>query len=88
MAECFCRSSFCGLWIFLLSSDDTGEVHMGMVKIRDFVPKKIRISIRELVSEMSGRDDGNWDPFLQKWNGTGRTKENQKEKKEGKGGCG
>lgn len=41
MAECFCCSPFCGMWFFPLSPDDTGKVRMGVVKIRDLMPKKL-----------------------------------------------
>lgn len=61
---------------------------MGMVKIRNFVSKKAGVPIGEPLSEMSGRNDRNRNTFLQKRNGIGRAKENQKKKKEGKGGCG
>ena len=88
MTECVCCGPVCGLWLFSLSPDDAGEVCMGVVKIRGFIPKKACISIRESLSEMSGRDDRNRNTFLQEWNGTGRAKEKQKKKREGKGGCG
>ena len=57
---------------------------MGMVKIRNFVSKKAGVPIGEPLSEMSGRNDRNRNTFLQKRNGIGRAKENQKKKKEEK----
>ena len=74
MVKCFAAAPLQDV-VFSLSSDDTGEVRMGVAKIRDLMPKEAGVSSGESLSEMSGRDNRNRNTFLQKRNGTGRAKE-------------